>query len=160
MPFEFIDNSLIDRRARKRIRSHVMKQKNVGKTRAPRPKPPKTSVRTTLPMLVKRLAVHTQSSLQSPSPQIGNEMSLCPFPGEMTPRCRDLVYKCKSWLFATKISHTNIQPVILNIGEAINQSTLCCQAVDVSASIWIQYIFQDKACTLIHFPLRSYSNCT
>ncbi|PMD31034.1 hypothetical protein L207DRAFT_591968 [Hyaloscypha variabilis F] len=46
----------------------------------------------------------------------------------MTPRCRDLVYK-----------------FILNIGEAINQSTLCCQAVDVSASIWIQYIFQDKA---------------
>jgi hypothetical protein len=32
IPFEFIDNSLVDRGARKKIRSHVMKDKNVGKT--------------------------------------------------------------------------------------------------------------------------------
>jgi len=36
MSFHFVDNSLIDKKARKLIRSHVMKGKNVGKVREPR----------------------------------------------------------------------------------------------------------------------------
>ncbi|KAE9380886.1 hypothetical protein N431DRAFT_396161 [Stipitochalara longipes BDJ] len=78
--------------------------------------------------MLERKVRAARNHIQSPSTQIGTELSLCPFPGELTPRSRDLVYK-----------------FILNIDEAVNQPSLCCQPVDVSASIWIQYIFLDIA---------------
>ena len=106
MPFEFIDNSLIDRRARTRIRSHVMKEKNTRKTRVRTQRAPRTSILTTLPRLARKVAF-VQQPFSSPSPQLGTELSLCPFPGELTPRCRDLVYKRNLYQVSIGSSYSN-----------------------------------------------------
>ena len=97
MPFEFIDNSLIDLSARKKIRSHVMKEKNVGKKRPSRKKASRMEVKNTMPMVMPNIEVDVQNSLPSPSRQAGNELSLFPFPAELTFRSRGLVFKCKAY---------------------------------------------------------------
>lgn len=150
MMFEFIDNSLIDRSARKKIRSYVVKDKNVGKTRLPRNKSSRTKIKITLPMLVRRMEANVPHSFPSPSRQVGTGVSLFPFPGDLTSISRDLVSSVKhahsSYEF---LSHWRWL-VISSISEAANEASRYSQSVDISAPIWIQYIFLDDACTI--FP--------
>ena len=102
MAFEFVENGSIDAKSRKRIRSHVMKGKNTGKTRPrywrsrfaqQKPSPPEHPV-----------VVNTTFSDGSN----GKEVSLCPisyslgnafsyfnFPSELQPRMREQIYQCE-----------------------------------------------------------------
>ena len=103
MNFQFVENSKIDGAARKLIRSHVMKGKNVGKTR------PRTTCKGhgEVPFPYDNYA--TTSSLEIPHqstessedkiisvPQtIGNSFSLITFPCQIQPYMRDRIYQCK-----------------------------------------------------------------
>lgn len=118
MAFEFVDNTAIDRRARKLIRSHAAKGKNVGRkiSRPSRPKIPPAHWRQTRalePLLdpesniitgnSKALASiqYPQSEARAPvigiEHQIGDEFSLILFPFEATPRARSLVRRGMSY---------------------------------------------------------------
>lgn len=70
MPFEFIDRCV-----RKKMRNHVMKEKNVGKTRASKKEASRIAVKTTMPIFTPSVGVDVQNSSAFPSRQVGNELS-------------------------------------------------------------------------------------
>ena len=105
MPFEFVNNAAIDRKARKLIRSHVAKGRNVGKKRQPRRRPPEAAV--------KCAALYASSASSSMTPsvedvqiapvkkdiysvidrQIGDGWSILSFPTEVAPGSKAVVQR-------------------------------------------------------------------
>ena len=97
MPFEFIDNSLIDSSARHKIRRHVMKEKNVGKKRPSKKRSLRIEVKSTMQMVGPTVEPQVQNPLPAPSQQLGGELSLLPFAAKLTSRSRDLFYRCNAY---------------------------------------------------------------
>ena len=108
MSFKFIENDKIDGAARKRIRSHVMKGKNVGKVRARRKGVGENQVGSLLVHYHRRSCVadpmiltpgkNTSGDMTEilPTPQaVGSTLSLISFPCELQPYMRHLISRCK-----------------------------------------------------------------
>jgi hypothetical protein len=93
MPFHFVDNSVIDRKARKLIRSHVMKGKNVGKTRTPRIKAGEPTTRKTTAVDEGKPSHNgnetsslSESTVIAITRQVGNDLSFISFPAKVARR--------------------------------------------------------------------------
>lgn len=99
MPFEFIDNSHINRKSRKVIRSHAAKTKGVSKVpiQHKRPTQPYQASRTTNNNELLEQAQAVVNWLLCPplERQFSDSYAVTPFPVEMDPRSRGLVQKCK-----------------------------------------------------------------
>ena len=115
MSFQFVENGKIDGAARKLIRSHVMKGKNVGKVRPPRRRKGDSEVLRSresykadvlIPTFCKSTgSCETPTSYKSTDecvtkdisvPQaLGNTFSLLTFPCELHPYMRGLITQCK-----------------------------------------------------------------
>ena len=115
MSFQFIENGKIDRAARKLIRSHVMKGKNVGKVRAPRTRKGEGEVRALCsresstgdllrPELCKS-TVDSETNVVSVPRAVGNSFSLFTFPCEMQPYMRGLISQCKDEVLIFPLIH-------------------------------------------------------
>jgi hypothetical protein len=94
MPFQFVDNAAIDDKARKLIRSHVAKGKNVGKGRArkkPHPtqeqQPPRDSRDTTTLLECVDTAENDELALERPW---CDGVSLMSIPFEMSSKSKNL----------------------------------------------------------------------
>jgi hypothetical protein len=115
MSFQFVENGKIDEAARKLIRSHVMKGKNVGKVRAPRrrkgdgevlhsrgsykadvsiPTVCRSAGSCEIPTSYKSID-HCETKDISVPQSIGNSFSLLTFPCELHPYMRGLITQCK-----------------------------------------------------------------
>lgn len=104
--FQFVDHSAIDKKARRCIRSHVMKGKNVGKVRTPRRHLAATSA--VLATAPKPKAVNRTQELAmgheidffqaSSSPklliQLGNELSGVKMPCSVSRQSRRFIHDC------------------------------------------------------------------
>ena len=111
MPFQFIDNTIIDRKARKLIRSHAAKGKNIGRKLS---RPSRQKISPHKPGIIpdaldpeakpilgnSRVAGlsscprnETSVSLFRISHQIGDELSVVLFPFYTTPKARSLVQR-------------------------------------------------------------------
>lgn len=104
MNFQFVENSKIDGAARKLIRSHVMKGKNVGKTR-PRTKHkgqeeipfPHDSYAGALSLRMPCKSTEANENKIISVPQtIGNSFSFFTFPCQMKPYMREEIYQCEN----------------------------------------------------------------
>lgn len=82
MAFQFVENNHIDGAARKLIRSHVVKGKNVGKTRVGG----------------KRNFDRSLDGVPSVPESIGNSFSFFTFPSTLQPYMRELIRQCNSFL--------------------------------------------------------------
>ncbi|CAG8981701.1 hypothetical protein HYALB_00006574 [Hymenoscyphus albidus] len=91
MSLLFVDNSIIDRRSRKLIRSHAAKGKNLGKTLIPRRKRSEVGGRTVAPMPEGR-----RSEPESIERQFGDGLSVYPIPAKLPPGSRSLVQRVAS----------------------------------------------------------------
>lgn len=123
--FEFIDNSLIDRKSRRTIRSHVMKGRNLGKVRTPRrpfrssrdAKPHNFSVpyersyeknKVILPDLLFLKASSQQDGTLSGQnetrlrliTQVGNGLSVLASTWDLTPSSQRIILNCKPICFS------------------------------------------------------------
>jgi hypothetical protein len=107
MSFKFIENGKIDGAARKRIRSHVMKGKNVGKVRARATRIGESEVGTLHyhrrscaadPIILTRSkdTYGDMTEILSTPRAVGNSFSLLSFPCELQPYMRDLISRCKN----------------------------------------------------------------
>jgi hypothetical protein len=116
MSFQFVENGKIDGAARKLIRSHVMKGKNVGKVRAPRrrkgdgevlrsrdsyykadvliPTVCKSTGGCETPMSYKSTDDYETKDISVPQ-SVGNSFSLLTFPCDLHPYMRGLITQCK-----------------------------------------------------------------
>jgi hypothetical protein len=98
MPFVFLNNANIDRNARKLIRSHVAKGRNVGKKLPSRRKHCKPDVKIVAhigrPNIIED-AKHRESEEAIPAieRQIGDGLSVLSFPVEVTPASRGLLQR-------------------------------------------------------------------
>ncbi|OBT41127.1 hypothetical protein VE00_08521 [Pseudogymnoascus sp. WSF 3629] len=116
MSFKFIENDKIDGPARKRIRSHVMKGKNVGKVRA----------------LGTRIGesedtYSDMTEILSIPRAVGNSFSLLSFPCELQPHMRDLIHR-----FASVGVH------------AVYPTEFCLPMNDIG-HVWFRYLLRDEA---------------
>ncbi|KAI1443620.1 hypothetical protein F5Y02DRAFT_200806 [Annulohypoxylon stygium] len=130
MPFEFVDNTTIDRDARRLIRSHVAKGKNVGKTHPSRKKRAIMKIETARSSDRTRKEYCTYD-MANPTiePQIGDSLSLTSLPIESTPGSRTLIRKALSFL-----SRVACLPGLGNVLEFGGPTP-----------IWIRFLFLDQA---------------
>ncbi|KAI1816352.1 hypothetical protein GGS20DRAFT_538637 [Poronia punctata] len=137
MSFQFVDNTVIDKRARKLIRSHVMKGKNVGKVREPRRKDLVRIDRTTNPPY-SYTKTHTadiqhDSILVKLTRQIGNDPTLLSCPVRPNPQ-----------------SLAQVQQLFLFLLD-IAQPKEFCRPTNVLGWMWFDLVFRDEAyfhCTM------------
>ncbi|KAH8672038.1 hypothetical protein BGZ60DRAFT_26101 [Tricladium varicosporioides] len=135
MPFEFIDNAIINGAARKQIRSHVAKGKNVGKTHPSRRKQHRAGTKITLALCNKRavdVEKYTASEEEEVSEverQIGDGLSVYSFPVELNYQSKGLV------------------KTVFNFLNGSLDAPELHHAIDFTgaAGIWVQYIFLDEA---------------
>ena len=154
MPFEFVNNAAIDRNARKLIRSHVAKGRNVGKIRSSRRKQSSPVVKIPKSICSTRDVGDAQDAgkdkaIHEIERQVGDGLSVLSFPTQLTPRSRGLVQK------GTAISNCAVdwnnfvdrQAVFSFISGPLYPPELG-NAIDSAgaASMWIQYMFLDEAC--------------
>ncbi|KAI8624431.1 hypothetical protein F5Y19DRAFT_314858 [Xylariaceae sp. FL1651] len=147
MPFQFVNNSIIDKQARKLIRSHVMKGKNVGKTRIPKRKYPKLTAKELAPTTGsqgnandnnKPLALalplsQSNDSIVALTRRVGNDSDLLYFPSSLTPQ-----------------SMFQLNQLFFYFLDVICPPEFCTPTA-VSGWIWFQLIFRDEAyfhCTI------------
>jgi len=110
MPFKFIDNTIIDRQARKLIRSHAAKGKNLGRKLS---RPSRQKIPPCRPKIIEIVRNQEQNPIAGNSRatgpglisypgneisvpieyRIGDELSLVLFPFEATPKARSLVHR-------------------------------------------------------------------
>lgn len=88
MPFEFVDNNAaaIDRATRKRIRSHVAIGRNAGKK------------------LVRKSRKDIDASIPRIEWPVGDDVSLFPFPEQVTPESKGLVRRGMYYLSLLKLA--------------------------------------------------------
>ncbi|OTB00690.1 hypothetical protein M426DRAFT_267228 [Hypoxylon sp. CI-4A] len=128
MPFEFVDNASIDRDARKRIRSHAARGKNVGKTHPSRKR--RTALKTqTAEKTGSPTARHFYTTVPLIERQIGDSLSVIPLPVELIPESRTLVQK--AFFFLINVPYN---PGLSSVVEFVGHK-----------SIWVSFLFQDEA---------------
>ncbi|KAI1260932.1 hypothetical protein F5Y18DRAFT_217823 [Xylariaceae sp. FL1019] len=141
MPLQFVDNSVIDPKARKLIRSHVMRGKNIGKTRTPRRKDPAVVAREQVIADRKRATVEedderngfsadmvpSHRSIIAVTRNISNDKNLLHFPGTLT-------------------SHNmfRLQQLYFYLLDAICPPQFCSPTT-LMAWIWYRMVFLDEA---------------
>ncbi|KAI0147002.1 hypothetical protein GGR57DRAFT_281483 [Xylariaceae sp. FL1272] len=141
MPLQFVDNSVIDPKARKLIRSHVMRGKNVGKTRSPRRKDPAVVAREQVVAERKKAIaregdkqndvatdlVPSHRSIVAVTRNICNDRNLLHFPGTLT-------------------SHNmfQLQQLYFYLLDAICPPQFC-SPTDLMGWIWFRMVFLDEA---------------
>ncbi|CAJ2502795.1 Uu.00g101890.m01.CDS01 [Anthostomella pinea] len=138
MSFEFVDNSVINRDARKVIRSHVMKGKNTGKTRVPRHRSARLNSRVVTTVSRQRgqaglCDTRHLDSVVTISRQITSELCFLPFPAASHPQ-----------------SKTRIHQFFSLVSEALYPPAFCVSG-NVPEALWVQYLFIDEAffhCTI------------
>jgi hypothetical protein len=104
MSFQFVENDKIDEAARKLIRSHVMKGKNIGKVRAwpnrKRDQKVLCSGEITTSHRLSSTSCKSKDSTEamglSIPPQVGSTFSSVTFAGEYQPYMANLIYQCKT----------------------------------------------------------------
>jgi hypothetical protein len=156
MPFEFINNAAIDRNARKVIRSHAAKGRNVGKTRPSRRKQPGQEVKSTTTAFNSRSVENAQESgtdetIAAIGRQIGDGLSVLSFPAELTPRSKALVQNCIPTLDCTVPKDIIVdRHVVCSFASGLLYPSELCNAIDCTGgnTMWIQYIFLDEACMI------------
>jgi hypothetical protein len=98
MPFVFLNNANIDRNARKLIRSHAAKGRNVGKKLPSRRKHCKPDVRIVAPIgrpnaIADAKDCESGEAILTIERQIGDGLSVLSFPVEVTPASRGLLQR-------------------------------------------------------------------
>ncbi|CAH0044786.1 unnamed protein product [Clonostachys solani] len=138
--FQFVDHSAIDKKARRSIRSHVMKGRNVGKVRTPRRPLAATGAVVAIaskPRDVNRaqeLAISHEIdfSLARSSPkllvQLGNELSGVKMPCSVSHHSRRFIHDFMCYA-----------------ADSIYPPHLCLEPYDIVKDIWIRYMFIDEA---------------
>lgn len=108
MAFEFVNNATIDPKARKLIRSHVAKGRNVGKKRQPKCRPTQAATRCarlysssapfrSLAAKNTQMIAASQKEIPEFGRQIGDGWSVMSFPDDIAPNSRYVVHKGRSF---------------------------------------------------------------
>ena len=98
MSFKFVNNATIDRKARRLIRSHAAKGKNVGKTRPPRREPFESGIKK-IRSVSELCAVENEDEWESHDAiptierQVGDGLSVLSFPIGLNSLSEGLVRK-------------------------------------------------------------------
>ncbi|KAF3059797.1 hypothetical protein GL218_05030 [Daldinia childiae] len=131
MPFEFVDNTIIDHNTRKLIRSQAAKGRNVGKKHPSRGRraATKADIAKSDYKTKQLVSQHHRTALPTIEPQVGDSLSVSSLPVESTPGSRTLVQKAFAFLISV--------PHMPGLGNVIDFS--------VAGSIWIQFWFVDEA---------------
>ncbi|KAI3326228.1 hypothetical protein HD806DRAFT_532877 [Xylariaceae sp. AK1471] len=140
MPFHFVDNSIIDSKARKLIRSHVMKGKNVGKTRTPRrkysrPTPSSSTIagRTGNASDGKESPNSSESTIIAVTRQVCNDLSFLSFPAKVA-----------------RQSMIHLRQLFFYLLDVMCPPEFC-RHTGISEWMWFQLLFRDEAyfhCTI------------
>lgn len=156
MSFRFVENGNIDEAARKLIRSHVMKGKNVGKARPRLARKPKGDEEESplsgeiWPADFEKpnlsgdyLAVGATTMISAPRP-LGTTFSSFTFPCQLQPYMENLLYQCKDMalLRASMIADGSVWMM----SNQVVYPTEFCLPVDAKKSSWFQYLLRDEAC--------------
>jgi hypothetical protein len=101
MSFQFIENGKIDVTARRRIRSHVMKGKNLGKVRMSSTRKEDGEIlcsceNCTADPLIQTGTDHSETKVISVPGVVGTGYSPFTFPCLLQPYMRGLIYQCKN----------------------------------------------------------------
>ncbi|CAG9983258.1 unnamed protein product [Clonostachys byssicola] len=138
--FQFVDHSAIDKKARRSIRSHVMKGKNVGKVRTPRrhlaatsavvatTSKPKDVNRTQEPAISHEIDFFQARSSPKLLVQLGNELSGVKMPCSVSRQSRRFIHDFMCY-----------------VADSIYPPELCLEPYDIVKDIWIRYMFVDEA---------------
>ncbi|RDW60302.1 hypothetical protein BP5796_11908 [Coleophoma crateriformis] len=129
MPFAFVDNNTaIDHAARRKIRSHVARGRNAGKTVV---RPSRKKAETTAAALVR--ASWLAGETRDPMPllrQVGDRLSVVSFPEQPTEASKSLVQRAFAFISGPR-----------HIPELSNALDTTAN----SASMWVQFMFLDEA---------------
>jgi hypothetical protein len=155
MDFQFISNEAIDHKARKLIRSHVAKGRNIGKGRSSRRKQCQLGVQLPEPIPNPRVLKDIQDLRRKESIpvielQVGDGLSVLSLPAELTPAFKSLFKNGRAlsdrveyildafanWYAAFSFISRPLYPP--EISDRVNFAGV--------SRMWIQYIFTDKAC--------------
>ncbi|KAI1469246.1 uncharacterized protein F4812DRAFT_323434 [Daldinia caldariorum] len=133
MPFEFVDNAILDRRTRKLIRSQAAKGRNVGK------KHPSRGRRAAIKANIAESHYNKPNDFLALQPrhavlptierQVGDSLSVFSLPVESTPGSRIIIQKALAFLMSI--------PTMPKLGRVVDFTT--------AGSIWIQFWFVDEA---------------
>jgi hypothetical protein len=98
MSFVFLNNANIDRNARKLIRSHVAKGRNVGKKLSSRRRQRKQDVKIVVPIVRPNILEdgkdrESEEATPAIERQIGDGLSVLSFPVEVTPTSKGLLQR-------------------------------------------------------------------
>ncbi|VUC21586.1 unnamed protein product [Clonostachys rosea] len=140
--FQFVDHSAINKKARRSIRSHVMKGRNVGKVRTPRR--PLAATKAVVALASKPRDVNCNQEVDTAheidfyqarsSPklllQLGNELSGVKMPCSVSQHSRRFIHDCLFMCYAA---------------DSIYPPQLCLEPYDIVKDIWIRYMFIDEA---------------
>ena len=154
MSFQFVENGKIDGATRRKIRSHVMKGKNAGKTRTRAARPgdgpglvslsTKTDVYEYGPSYGSSDSDDNFAWISRP---IGDPFSYFTFPVKMQPYMKELIYPCEHNARAILSNFVLIILVMVSQLEAIYPLQFC-MPTDFMKSIWFQYMLSSEACKL------------
>jgi hypothetical protein len=151
----FLNNANIDRNARKQIRSHVAKGRNVGKKLPSRRKQCKQRVKNASPIRRPRAIEGAQGhgskeAIPAIEWQIGDGLSVLSFLVELTPGSKGLIQKCitDSNCTVTERIFVDYRVAFTLMNGSLYPPELR-NAIDFAGagSHTIQYIFLDEACT-------------
>ncbi|KAI1803530.1 hypothetical protein F4811DRAFT_562433 [Daldinia bambusicola] len=133
MPFEFVNNAILDRRTRKLIRSQAAKGRNVGKRHPSRGRraAAKAGIAESHYDKPKDSLVLQSRHVVFPTieRQVGDSLSVFSLPVESTPGSRVIMQKAFAFLMSI--------PTMPKLGRIVNFTT--------AGSIWIQFWFVDEA---------------
>lgn len=152
--FQFIDQSSIDRKVRRNIRSHVMRGKNVGKVRPPR-KQPTTLGATDAQSLSLQREITFSEAKSSPKLliQLGSELSGVRTPCNISTHSRRFLHDC---LFLHTVlllgiiqtcSHRQTFIIVMcYIADSVYPSQFCHEPYTMVQTIWLRNMFLDEGC--------------
>ncbi|KAI1383976.1 uncharacterized protein F4822DRAFT_57322 [Hypoxylon trugodes] len=131
MAFEFVNNTTIDRNARRLIRSHAAKGKNVGKTHPSRRRRAAMKAKTTKPdnKTTELISRHESAVVSTTHSQLDYSLFAYSLPIELPPGSGTLVQKVFSFL--SGVPYTDGLGNVVDFAQA--------------GSIWIEFLFLDEA---------------
>lgn len=166
MALYFVDNTAIDPKARKRIRSHVMRGKNLGRTvkrasRVDHSKLRKVDLQCTAirnDNKDKEEEVIENSTLtKGIQRMVGHEFSTYFLPFQMSRENRKTVHQCEC-SYGKDRRRVLTESVFAIVSKAVYPHDYC-NPFDVKKSIWVKYMdwAWDEACKHSYFSLPSQS---
>ncbi len=177
MPPEFIDNNaIIDRAARRRIRSHVAMGRNAGKTLV-RPSKRKLGLGIKNATALSRIPKVVEDTRDSESNedvfyeierQVGDGLSVLSIPKHPNPGSTGLVQKGMYVWSSTKLQ-ISLPDIVINnrvhlVFSFINESrynpelSIALDATRNHTSMWVQFMFLDEACVCSFLAFQPMSN--